>query len=115
MSLSLGSVKMNLAVGIQNLIIYELYLNDVDNKQYSYWIDGYQNCREQGVSIFLVHETGITKSVTISEAKGCNNIVVYLDNRQFQGVSDESYKNSKHFNRGEYSEAVKFCVDHLLS
>lgn len=102
--------KVSLAIGILNLLVYELEPEDDE----SYCVSTYQNGRESGFTITRINKDGKLSSVTFSEYRSSDSIVVYLDNRDFQGVSDESYKNAQFFNgRGKVGKAVEFCQKYL--
>jgi hypothetical protein len=101
--------KMFLASGLRDLILYSLK-NKNRNDQDCCSFNSYQNGREQGFQIYFKNS-----SVTITECRGSDGIVVYKDNHASQGLSEDSYKNAKYFGPGQFNETVEFCVNHLLS
>lgn len=100
MQMEFGKFMMTSA--LCDLVLFELCNNDIQD---NCWKEAYQNGREQGCAI-----VSSTKSVHISENRNNDSIVVYIDNKANQGLTEEAYNNRHYFNYGEYTEVVKFCV-----
>lgn len=106
------TTKLLLATGITNIIQYKLN-REVPSDDYSCWTESYQNGREQGVSLTLCYAK--TASVTISESRNTDMIVVYKDNNTNQGLSEESYKTAKCFEPNDIDGVIEYCLNHLKS
>ena len=106
--------KMLLASGIRDIILYELSNIDSLDKNACVFYNCFQNGREQGFTINVYNNQKI-KSITISENRNSDHIVVYLDNFENQGLNEKSYNSAKYFQYGEYSEAINFCKNYLIN
>jgi hypothetical protein len=78
-------------------------------------IEGYVNCREQGLNIYNLKND---KAVSFSESRNSDSIRVYYgDRRDFsqQGniPSEECYQNGRSFEWLDFKGAAKFVAEHL--
>lgn len=87
----------------------------------SVFVKPYVNCREQGfnLTVYLDNLIGKRRSVSFSECRGRDQIVVYYgvsDNFAFNTyIPDEpTYETAKYFGYGEYVKAARFIVEYLL-
>lgn len=95
--------------------LLELLTWGLEGDEETYYVECYQNCREQG---FTVSNLGIgskRKAVTFSENRNSDAIVVYKDNFAFSSISEESYKTAKYFSYNEHDRAVDYMVEYLRS
>ncbi len=103
---------------VLNMIEEELYHKvtcDLD-----FYVECYQNCREQGFTIVARTIKGEYKKrrVTFSEGRTSEKIVVYLGNEAFRGITEKSYKTKRGFgdlDGPDYQRAVDYCVNYLLT
>lgn len=102
--------KMLLASGLRDLILWKLSHED-DEEKYVL-VDCYQNGRELGYTITVAGNV-ISKSVTISECRNSDSIMVYKDNVAMQGLSEPSYQEANCFGADDFSKVVEFCVKYL--
>jgi hypothetical protein len=107
------TTKVLLASGLRDLILFELGHSVNTEESYCFY-DCYQNGREQGFTIYVKVKAEKYKTVTLTECRNSDSIIVYLENDAIQGLSEEAYENAKFFNPGEYSKVVEFCVNYLL-
>jgi hypothetical protein len=78
----------------------------------------YQNGRENGFSVkFYPNAESLSsnRSVTFSENRNSDQIVVYLDDNSNQGLSDKGYESRKFFPWNGFEKAADYCVKHLTS
>ena len=105
--------KVLLASGLRDLILYKLSRND--NTDNSVIWECYQNGREQGFTISIIGINYKTKSITISEYRNSDNIVVYKNNKAMQGLDEEAYNTSTSFKPNDFSGIIDFCYKYLIS
>ena len=102
--------KLSRAFALLELLTWRL-----EDDETTYYVDCYQNCREQGFTVTNLEVLDERKSVTFSENRNSDSIVVYKDNCEFQGISEESYNTAKYFPYNEHDKAVDYMVEYLRS
>jgi len=77
-----------------------------------WWIEAYSNGREQGFCITGWRSDCATLSLSFSEARSSDSIVVYVGEGFEQGnvPSEDAYQNAKYFGFGEYEKAAAYVV-----
>jgi len=83
-------------------------------------LGAYQNCREQGYSLFLTYRLPggdyKRKFVCFSENRNSDEIVVYTnDIDPDQGINERMYKNAKFFPWNQERNAAQYIFDELTS
>ena len=106
------TTKTLLASGLRDLILFKLSRAvDFTNDLRAYW-ECYQNGREQGFTVKVLGDNFL-RSVTISEQRNSDEIVVYRDNSEMQGLSDSSYSSANYFKADDFSGVVEFSIKYL--
>jgi len=103
--------KLALASGLKDLIVHRICVAADDDEKSCCFVEPYQNGREIGYTVFV--RSSIRNSVTISECRNSDEIVVYHNNLAFQGLSEEAYKTAKFFDYNDYNGVVEHCVKFL--
>lgn len=113
--------KIMLANGLKDILLYRIH--GVKNSNYEneeLTVSAYENGRENGLTITCIYtvkgeKSRTIKSVTFSENRNSDNIVVYLDNySSMNGLSEESYNTAKYFKFNDYDGVISYCINHLL-
>ena len=73
------------------------------------YIECYQNGREQGYSLIYYTDTSM-QSISFSEYRSSEEIVVYHGLHSMRGLSDNAYRNRKFFGFGHTKEAAEYIL-----
>jgi hypothetical protein len=104
--------KVLLASGLRDLILFKLSRNNDTDRVF--W-ECYQNGREQGFTVSVIGILTKSKSITISEYRNSDSIIVYKDNTAMQGLDEKSYNNCTSFKPDDFSGIIDFCYKYLIS
>jgi len=88
------------------LSLLEANDNVAYNTDRTWWVDAYQNGREQGIIIW----SGDT-AYYVSEHRNSDQMVVYTGKYSMQSISDDAYANKRFFNSVE--ETVEWLATEL--
>lgn len=73
----------------------------------------YQNGRERGFSITVWPDDGTRRTVTFAENRNSDDLVVYLDNTDMQGLSEAAYRSGRYFQ--DDARAARYATTYLLT
>ena len=100
-------------------MVFEILSNQVqDLSEVSFWLETFNNCREQG---FMLVATGkdktdkfVDKYIWACEARSSDSIMVIIDTKRTINnmFFEEAYQNRKYFGRNPY-EAAEYLADYL--
>lgn len=75
-------------------------------------VDCYQNGREQGYQLVLFKTNSFTlTSITFSENRNSDKIVVYVGEREKKGISEDAYNKRRFFETQD--EAIGYIIEML--
>lgn len=88
-------------------VLQVLEANDrIANNEKRWWIEAYQNGREQGI---IIWEPSL--AYYVAQHRNSDQIVVYKGSYNMQSISDDAYENKKFFST--IDDAVEWLVEEL--
>ena len=76
-----------------------------------WYIEAYQNCREQGITIHLSSLPGMESTLYVSEHRVSDEIVVYEGRYSNQAISESAYANYRMF--ANESLAAEYIIERM--
>ena len=78
----------------------------------SYYVNSYQNCREQGFEI-MNEDDLFNKAIYITKQRNTDKLALYIGSHTNHGLSDDAYQNQHEFEDGEEYKAAMFIIENL--
>ncbi len=106
-------IHYNKGILMAQLVLNQLQLIiERENIKKDYYVESYQNCREQGFAIML-EQNLFEKTIYITKQRNTDKLALYIGSYTFQGLSNDAYQDKHEFEDGEEYKAAKFILENL--
>jgi hypothetical protein len=106
----------SVAVAQAVLSLLSICLRDSDVPVGRAYYATYQNGRELGFTVVVHHpDDSPSRSVSFSEERCSDHIVVYRENGACSGLDEAAYRSGRYFMPDDISGAAAYCSRYLLT